>query len=233
MFIYACTYRGFVASGLSFIAEIICCEVGYRWTRSMSSWCNSAMVFCEDGQTCREWESHLSPVSHELYGPQEQCISTTVTFWANDHPLTTWPSHMIHMYVIVYYIGMFELSTVLFPWSTWLRYISLGGLDGTLNSGYRFKTFGTLGHIRCLDRMWLGSTGGWWEVRRIELNLADLAKKPMDVYGTTGGHVQGFPVCLGQSLGLDGFTHRFMLWLREFLRVHLLEVSRCLMRPSS
>eukprot|EP00913_Durusdinium_trenchii_P012600 g11833.t1 len=34
-----------------------------------------------------------------------------------------------------------------------LMYISLGGLDGTLNSGYRFKTFGTLGHIRCLDRM--------------------------------------------------------------------------------
>lgn len=29
-----------------------------------------------------------------------------------------------------------------------LMYISLGGLDGTLNSGYRFKTFGTLGHIR-------------------------------------------------------------------------------------
>lgn len=28
------------------------------------------------------------------------------------------------------------------------RYTSSGGLDGTLSSGYTFKTFGTLGHIR-------------------------------------------------------------------------------------
>lgn len=28
------------------------------------------------------------------------------------------------------------------------RYSSSGGLDGTLSSGYTFKTFGTLGHIR-------------------------------------------------------------------------------------
>ena len=38
---------------------------------------------------------------------------------------------------------------MVFVWGA-CRYISTGGLDGTLSSGYTFKTFGTLGHIRSL-----------------------------------------------------------------------------------
>eukprot|EP00438_Fugacium_kawagutii_P002544 Skav207760 [mRNA] locus=scaffold181:253266:281559:+ [translate_table: standard] len=43
-----------------------------------------------------------------------------------------------------------------------LMYISAGGLDGTLSSGYTFKTFGTLGHIRCLKVTLAGrNLAGW------------------------------------------------------------------------
>lgn len=40
------------------------------------------------------------------------------------------------------------------------RYISTGGLDGTLSSGYTFKTFGTLGHIRSLGERLFGGIQG-------------------------------------------------------------------------
>ena len=51
-----------------------------------------------------------------------------------------------------------------------LMYISTGGLDGTLSSGYTFKTFGTLGHIRVTWLQKETDVGGAVDRYRIFLN---------------------------------------------------------------
>ena len=56
------------------------------------------------------------------------------------------------------------------------RYTSSGGLDGTLSSGYTFKTFGTLGHIRhsaAMIRGWKIALSGSARIYRFQMSSKD------------------------------------------------------------